>query len=162
MNKRGMGRRIRYAAITAIVCIIFIATSLAWVGQKSAQSEVCREGAPRPLFIKERILVCASVADTVQSRAQGLSGRAGLAEGEGMLFVFPQDGKYGFWMKDMRFSIDILWLAADGKIVYIAENVSPDSFPQSFESDVPARYVLELPAGYTALHSIAVGDGVRL
>src|SRR3989338_1806519 len=93
------------------------------------------------------VLVVATGALLMWAGQQSLSGRSGLAEGEGMLFVFPQDGKYGFWMKDMRFSIDILWLNASGMVVYMAQNVSPDSFPKSFESDVPARYVLELPAG---------------
>ena len=157
-----MGRRIWYAAAVAAVLVVATGALLMWVGQKSAKSEVCREGAPRPLFVKERTLVCVSVADTVQARQQGLSGRSGLALDEGMLFVFPQDGKYGFWMKDMRFSIDILWLNASGTVVYMAQNVSPDSFPKSFESDVPARYVLELPAGYAEAHSVAIGDIVRL
>jgi len=79
-----------------------------------------------------------------------------------MLFVFPEDGKYAFWMKDMRFSIDILWLSADGRVVYMALNVSPDTYPQVFRPDVPARYVLELPAGYAKAHAVRIGDIVRL
>lgn len=103
-----------------------------------------------------------SVADTESTRGQGLSGRTGLAADEGMLFVFPQDGEHAFWMKDMLFSIDILWLSADGEVVYMAENVSPESYPQSFRSDVPARYVLELPAGYAKAYTVEVGDVVQL
>lgn len=103
-----------------------------------------------------------SVADTENARGQGLSGRAGLAVDEGMLFVFPQDGKYAFWMKDMRFSIDILWLSADGGVVYMAQNVSPDTYPQDFVPNTPARYVLELPAGYVKEYTVSIGDIVRL
>lgn len=103
-----------------------------------------------------------SVADTGSTRGQGLSGRAGLAADEGMLFVFPEDGEYAFWMKDMLFSIDILWLSANGEVVYMAQNISPDTYPQSFRSDVPARYVLELPAGYAGAHGVSVGDIARL
>ncbi len=99
-----------------------------------------------------------SVADIQTSRARGLSGRSGLAADEGMLFVFPEDGKYAFWMKDMHFPIDIIWLAADGGVVYMAQNVSPDSFPQTFRSNVLARYVLELPAGYAKEYNITIGD----
>ena len=73
-----------------------------------------------------------SIADTETARQQGLSGRAGLAADEGMLFVFPEDGTYAFWMKDMLFSIDILWLSGDGAVVYMAENVSPDTYPKIF------------------------------
>src|SRR3990167_10987110 len=89
-----------------------------------------------------------SVADTETAREQGLSGRAGLATDEGMLFVFLKDGKYAFWMKDMLFSIDILWLSSDGAVVFMAKNVSPDTYPRAFAPDGPARYVLELPAGF--------------
>lgn len=103
-----------------------------------------------------------SVADTESTRGQGLSGRRGLAADEGMLFVFPQDGEYAFWMKDMRFSIDILWISANGEVVYMAQNVSPESYPQSFRSVVPARYVLELPAGYAKEYTVKIGDVARL
>src|SRR3989338_5701660 len=51
-----------------------------------------------------------TVADTPESRERGLSGRDGLASDEGMLFVFQNDGYHTFWMKDMLFSIDIIWL----------------------------------------------------
>ena len=102
-----------------------------------------------------------SVADTETAREQGLSGRSGLAADEGMLFVFSEDGKYAFWMKDMLFSIDILWLSGDGAVVYMAENVSPDTYPQNFQPLVSARYVLELPAGYAKEYNVVVGDLVR-
>lgn len=103
-----------------------------------------------------------SVADTESARRQGLSGRGGLEADEGMLFVFPEDGKYAFWMNDMSFSIDILWLSADGTVVYMAQNVSPDTYPRSFAPDRPARYVLELPAGYVKAYTVSTGDIVRL
>src|SRR6185436_16930434 len=120
-----------------------------------------RHGALKTLQIKGEI-VHVSIADTNESRQQGLSGRPGLARDEGMLFIFPNDGTYSFWMKNMRFSIDIVWLSADGTILYIAQNISPDTYPQSFAPPVPARYVLELPAGYAAAHHVQEGDKVEL
>jgi|SRR3989344_8393955 len=109
------------------------------------------------------------VVDTDAARAKGLGGRAGLARGEGMLFIFPRDGMYGFWMKDMHFAIDILWLADDPSspsgqavIVSMAQNVSPDTYPRDFLPSRPARYVLELPAGFTEEYTVKVGDLVRL
>ncbi len=103
-----------------------------------------------------------SIADTKQAREEGLSGHTRLAADEGMLFVFETDGTYAFWMKDMRFSIDILWLSAEGRVVYMAENIAPDTYPQTFKSETPARYVIELPAGYSDDHGVRVGDIVRL
>ncbi len=103
-----------------------------------------------------------SVADTPEARKTGLGNRAGLAPGEGMLFVFPYDGIYGFWMENMQFSIDILWLNVSGEIVHIEESVSPETYPAVFSSKVRARYVLELPAGFVSGYEVRVGDIVRL
>ena len=74
-------------------------------------------------------LIQAELAQTPEQRSIGLMHRPKMGVNEGMLFVFPQNGKYSFWMKDMRFSIDILWLSANGRIVYMAQNVSPDTYP---------------------------------
>ena len=86
----------------------------------------------------------------------------GLTEGEGMLFVFETDDLHSFWMRDMLFSIDILWIAMDGTVVHIEPSVSPDSFPQTFTPPTPARYVLEVPAGFATEHGIEVGTRTEI
>lgn len=102
-----------------------------------------------------------SVAATPEARTKGLSGRTGLAPDEGMLFVFDKDAKYQFWMKDMLFPIDILWLSDRGEVQDIREKVSPDTYPDVFVPNAPARYVLELPAGFVEAYSVKAGDIVR-
>lgn len=102
--------------------------------------------------------ISVTVADTDAEREKGLGGKDGLAPREGMLFIFGADGFYGFWMRDMAFSIDILWLAADGAVVHIEHAVSPDTYPRSYASGSPARYVLELPAGWSQEYNVKVGD----
>ena len=102
------------------------------------------------------------IADTQLLRERGLSGRTGLAARTGMLFVFPADGHYAFWMKGMRFSIDMVWLASNGTVVGYLENVAPESYPKSFGPEGMARYVLELPAGYTIAHGVKVGDQIDI
>jgi uncharacterized membrane protein (UPF0127 family) len=87
------------------------------------------------------------VADTGPARTLGLSNRTFLAEGTGLLFIFEKDGYYPFWMKDMNFPIDIIWIDTQKQIVHIAQNVSPDTYPSTFASKELARYVLEIPAG---------------
>lgn len=110
--------------------------------------------------------VAVDIADTEVLREQGLSGRTGLAEGTGMLFVFDTDGVWGIWMKDMRFAIDIVWVDATGTVITVAANVSPSTYlktpPGVFFPDRPARYVIELPAGFTTTHEVAVGAKVVL
>jgi len=108
------------------------------------------------------VLVHVEVVDNDALRAQGLSGHAPLAPDEGMLFVFDADGIYPFWMKDMLFSIDILWLDAQGRVVHIEKNVSPETYPASFTPGSPARYVLEVPAGFADQHDIQIGATANL
>lgn len=104
--------------------------------------------------------VTVTVADTPDSRERGLSGRNGLAPDEGMLFVFPSDARYGFWMKDMRFPIDILWLSSRSEVIEIRQRVSPLSYPAVFTPRAPARYVLELPAGFVEAYNVKIGDSM--
>lgn len=101
-----------------------------------------------------------AIADTEALRSLGLGNREGLPDGEGMLFVFGEDKEHAFWMKDMRFSIDMLWISRDGLIVYTAENISASTYPENFVPTSPARYVLELPAGYANKRGFKVGDTV--
>lgn len=87
------------------------------------------------------------IAQSAAERKQGLSGRESLDNQAGMLFVFPGDAQHGIWMKDMNFAIDILWLDADFDVVNMVQEAAPESYPATFRPQVPARYVIELPAG---------------
>lgn len=102
------------------------------------------------------------LADTEEERERGLGGRAGLAEDEGMLFVFDEDGPHAFWMKDMRIALDIVWISRDGTIVHIEESVGPETYPEVFVPRSEARYVVELSGGWVDRHNVVVGDIVRL
>ncbi len=98
------------------------------------------------------------MVDTLQLQIRGLSGRESLGEREGMLFVYENPQVLSFWMRDMRFAIDIIWIDGNGIITGIAANVSPDTFPQTFSSMVPVQYVLEVPAGWAERHGVSTGD----
>ena len=106
--------------------------------------------------------VVVEIADTDEARKQGLSKRSVLAPQHGMLFVFPKDGNWGIWMKDMLFSIDILWADAAGKVVALNASISPETYPAVFYPNNYTRYVLEVPAGFAAAHSITVGSTMSL
>ncbi len=88
------------------------------------------------------------VADNPEAHSRGLSGRSGLGEDQGMLFVFDKPAVHCFWMKDMSFDIDILWFDKSNKLIYQERNVSPSTYPgQRFCPDKQAKYVLEVKAG---------------
>jgi uncharacterized membrane protein (UPF0127 family) len=98
--------------------------------------------------------VTVDIADTDCKQALGLSGRARLEENTGMLFSFASEGIHTFWMKDMRFPIDIIWLDPSGKITGVEQNVKPETYPETFGGDYLSQYVLELPAGFMSKHSM--------
>ncbi len=100
------------------------------------------------------------IADDAQERERGLSGRETLEEGKGMLFIFEKSGFWGFWMKDMLFSIDIIWVGDDMKVVHVEENISPETYPVVFTPPQEARYVLEVRSGFTRAEGI--GEGALL
>lgn len=102
-----------------------------------------------------------AIADTPASRQQGLSGHPGLKSDEGLLFIFENSERVGFWMKDMLFSIDMIWIDDSGKIVYIKKNATPASYPEVFTPTTNAKYVLEVVAGFTDQNNISVGDQVE-
>ncbi|MDA8596893.1 DUF192 domain-containing protein [Candidatus Pacebacteria bacterium] len=106
--------------------------------------------------------IMVSVADEPAELRQGLSGVDSLKEFEGKLFIFPEEDFYGMWMKDMLFAIDIFWINNDMTIVHIEENVSPDTYPDTFTSTEPARFVLETNAFFASNGNITVGDKVVL
>lgn len=96
-------------------------------------------------------------AVTNQARIKGLSDRDSLAQQTGMLFVFERVDEQCFWMKDMRFSIDMIWLSDRKQVLKIERNVSPNTYPNSFCAP-DTKYVLELPANDTQKYAIGTGQ----
>jgi len=106
------------------------------------------------------------IADSAISRAQGLSGKPFLGENEGLFFIFSSPGNNGFWMKDMNFPIDIVWING-GKVIGFSENLQPQPGKSIFS--LPVYYppgavdrVLEINAGAVAKYGLREGDAVGL
>ena len=106
--------------------------------------------------------VRAEVAADTKAREQGLSGRPSLAEGRGMLFVYPDHATRTFWMKGMRFPIDIIWIDR-GRVAGIERNAPvPHGDLPLYSSQGPADDVLEVPAGWAGRHGAKAGDRVSI
>lgn len=112
------------------------------------------EGAYLPVITVSGSPIAVLIADTEKERTKGLSNRSSLPPKQGMLFIFDKDDRYGIWMKDMLFSIDIIWIDEEGNIVDIIEHATPESYPQVFAPEKPARYVLEVPSGFVEIRNI--------
>jgi len=103
--------------------------------------------------------------ETVKSSEEiikGLSLRESLDENKGMLFIFDKPGRYDFWMKDMRFSLDILFISEDLRIIRIifADPCLGD-FCESYSPEEDFRYVLEVNNGFSVDNGVKEGDLVR-
>lgn len=102
------------------------------------------------------------VVATPEAQERGLGGRTVVPGDYGMLFPFQEDGRYGFWMKDMLVPVDMFWLDDKGQVVSMATGVATSSYPHVFYPTEPARYVLETIAGFSEAHGIATGTPLSL
>jgi len=107
--------------------------------------------------------IAVEVAKTAAAQQKGLGGRACIGQNEGMLFAFNQPGQYQFWMKDMKFPIDMIWISSSHKAVVVEEDVKPSTYPDRFVNPVnhPAQYVLELQAHASTRLGINPGTPIK-
>ena len=97
------------------------------------------------------------VARTHAEQAKGLMKRDSMPEDHGMIFPMSEEVVQGFWMKDTRFPLDILFLDNRAKVVSIHQMAAYDE-KNTTSSDFPARYALELNEGIAAKSGVKVGD----
>ncbi|MDE1975201.1 MAG: DUF192 domain-containing protein [Patescibacteria group bacterium] len=100
-------------------------------------------------------VIHAMVASTSAEQERGLGGRSSILVDQGMLFPFRYPGDYGFWMKDMSFPLDMVWISSDKKVSGVTPGISADSYPEVFYPPVAISYVLELNSGGAAAYGIA-------
>jgi uncharacterized membrane protein (UPF0127 family) len=105
-----------------------------------------------------------TLAKTPDEHTKGLSIKNILKEHEGMLFIFDTPKESSFWMKDMKFPIDIMWIHPNTTIVHIEKNLQPCIsflFCASYSPNQLSQHVLEVNAHYTTRNNITVGDEVE-
>jgi uncharacterized membrane protein (UPF0127 family) len=107
------------------------------------------------------VRVAVELALTREQLGRGLMWRDDLASDAGMLFVFGDDVARSFWMKNTPLPLDIIFIDAEGKVVNVAENTTPFS-TAPIRSAGPARYVLEVNAGFARRNGIVAGSKVTL
>ncbi len=128
-------------------------------------SRSCNPPLPRETITVGGVSFNVEMATTMAELACGLSGRTGLGDGQGMLFLFSSGSVQNFWMKDMQFGLDIIWISG-GRVVGFAQDVPPPA-PKTrlwrlaiYSSPPDVNRVLEVPAGTVARDGIQVGDVV--
>lgn len=106
----------------------------------------------------------AEIPVTGELMSKGLSVKNQLRENESMLFVYEEPLRHTFWMRDMKFPIDIIWLDSNGKIVHIEENLMPCPLVlicPSYAPNADSQYVLETIAGFAQRHNISLGTTIK-
>jgi uncharacterized membrane protein (UPF0127 family) len=155
-----MGSRAIHARHGACGSLLSVLVALLLSGVLPARAAGPQHETVWVTFPDHEVRLVAELVDTRAERYRGLAGRDGLAEGHGMLFVYEHEKQIGIWMKGMRFPIDILWFDRNYRLVSAARNVEPGSYPAVYRPDEPARYVLEVGAGFLAQHNIVPGDRI--
>jgi hypothetical protein len=114
------------------------------------------------IFFPDGKTIIADLAKTEEERTRGLMFRNTLHDDQGMLFVFEQEGLYSFWMKNMNFAIDILWLDRQKRIVHLEPNVPPCKKEpcHTYTPLFPARYILEMKAGSIETRKLKMYDRI--
>jgi uncharacterized membrane protein (UPF0127 family) len=110
------------------------------------------------------LVLVADIAATDEQRTKGLSVKDRLGENEAMLFVFDNEAEHTFWMKNMKFPIDIIWLDSDKTVVHIEHNLQPCSSEllcPTYKPNDDSLYVLETIGGFAQRHDIVKGTMVE-
>ena len=154
--------------VTTVATVITVTTIATLSSVACAQSTQLppQTGLPQGKVEAKGVVFTVDLAQTRQQQAHGLSGRAHLGSTDGMLFPYAEKDTYGFWMRAMVISIDIIWLD-NREVVHIEHNVpapapgTPDHALPSYTPRKPANFVLEIAAGRAQEIGLRVGDLVR-
>lgn len=140
-----------FLCLTALILIWF-------PNAQTLFSHIREEGSAPTVEFTNGMIVNVEIADTQAERVLGLYGHEPLLENEGMFFVFPNKEIQGFWMKDMLFPIDIIWI--DGQMVVgFQQNAQPENPVKTiYYSPAPVDSVLEVQAGFVVQNEVHIGD----
>jgi len=143
----------KYGLVILVVVLILVALFFSLRSEISDLGEVCFSSS----------CVDVEVMDSFEERQRGLMFREELGENSGMLFVFSEEGRYGFWMKNTLIPLDIIWLDEDFRIVEIVSALPCESDPcGSYGGNFDAKYVVEVNEGFVLDRGIVVGEIVEV
>lgn len=157
-----------FKLMAVLFFIFFLGVSTASSkGFREAQTSV-RTGSVRPdgkLDFVSRdgtkvVTIVVEIAETAEERSKGLMGRASLPMANGMLFIFEQAELRYFWMSNTPASLDMIFVDAHKQIVHMAESTTPMT-THTYSSQFPARYVVEVPAGFVKFFKIKTGMRIQ-
>jgi hypothetical protein len=131
-------------------------------GSAAGEASVAQLTERRPVCIRG-ICFESEIAVTAAERGRGLMHRVALPKDRGMLFVFPEEGRHRFWMKNTLIELDIIFIAADRRVVSISQRAQPCRKEPCdlYGPTVNVAYALEIAGGLSATYGFAAGDLVE-
>jgi len=156
---------ITYIVLFPFILFLFSCSNNDSQTQETLQEEHTLDFTGQVAFLKSSndtvSVVQVAVADDNQSRSQGLMNVNSLPQDSGMLFIFSDDQPRSFWMANTPLPLDILFVNSQLEIVRIHRNTQPYS-QKSIQSEAPARFVVEVNAGYTLENDIREGMKISI
>lgn len=144
---------------TKIISLFVILIALMLFAGLGSNFKSLFQGEEFYVVIKEQ-KIYVEIADSPEEKKQGLSGRESLAEDRGMFFIYPEPGNYSFWMKEMKFNLDFVFIN-DQKVVDLKENIpfpQEGEEPEMIETEMEFDKVLEINQGMIEKIGIKIGD----
>lgn len=179
-QKEDLPQRKFFLCIVIITGIVFASLQIGIMSDCTSEDKKirflsCNKTTDSPSYIQDiatlsiqskdsTILISAEIADDLHEQSKGLMFRHDLDWDKGMLFAYETEGKRSFWMKNTLIPLDMLFIDTDFRIIDIKENVQPckTELCPTYPSKFPARYVLEVNAGFAMTNGIRIGDLVTL
>jgi len=149
------------AAATSALPLCFCAVFFLSCGSRGTETEARLPTIP--VTLPNGKAIRAELATEPADQQRGLMFRTSLAADRGMLFAFPEPANHPFWMFQTLIPLDIIWMDAERRIVFISANTPPcppekgQNCP-NYGGEQAAQFVLELAAGSAAAHGLKVGD----
>jgi uncharacterized protein len=149
--------------VLTLACSKAPATASAQTQTEAATTTTQAPDTSPRVILPDGFVVKTEIAADEETRAQGLMYRDQLRPGTGMLFFFPRDGEYPFWMRNTMIPLDMIWIDSDRKIVAMHHDVPPCKTEEcpNYAPRARSRYVLELAGGEARKHGLKVGDQLR-
>jgi len=149
--------------VTPIILLGFLGISVFLISVGAFFFFDSKESSSQPLLgalvtFPNGVVVTVGVADSQVERTRGLSGRESLGEQEGLLFLHEDKAERAYWMREMLFPIDIIWIDGN-RIVGFIESAQPEEPPLTLlNSPAPVDKVLEVKAGFVRENTVNVGE----
>jgi len=161
----------KYTPFIIIALILVVVVVIAIVSGKEAKKPATAKlaaSSPCGVYRNDHAVIIsgqafeAEIPNSPAAYEKGLGGRPCILPNQAMLFIFKKPGQYPFWMKGMKFPIDIIWIGADHKVAAVEINEQPSTYPDKFVNQNPAQYVVELKANTASNLHINIGTPVSL